>query len=81
MIICLLVAGFREGEVQLYRRFKLLKFILPRIDSEVRNIVANGWTYAVYTDNDYKRPMRKTMPTEIDGALRYQMHRYIVQDF
>ena len=81
MIICLLVAGFRQAEVQLYRRFKLLAFILPRIDSEVKNIHANGWTYAVYTDSDYKRPMRTTKPAEIRGVLHYQMHRYIVQDF
>ena len=81
MITHLLAKGFVEGEIQLYCRFKLLAFVLPKVDSEVEQVRAEGWTYAPFSHHGRKKPTRRTTVQEEDEVLRYQMHRRIIEEF
>ena len=58
------VAGFNAGETQLFRRFELLAFALPKLYSGVEYVSVSGWAYVSYSHENYGKPMVKSLEEE-----------------
>jgi hypothetical protein len=57
------LSEFSTSENQLYRRFKLLACVLPKIFADTSTVTASGWTYALMSRRDIrnKRSVKETL--------------------